>query len=62
MADVKTPKIETVEPVSEAGAAIKTTSSLAARFEHYQHSLTRWDALKQNKKPIAWCKVSLVGL
>lgn len=56
MAEGKVVPVEHVEPGNEdATPTIVATSSLAARFEHRQHSLTRWEAIKENKLPLAWC-------
>lgn len=56
MAEGKVIPVEHVEPGNEeATPAVVATSSLAARFEHRQHSLTRWEAIKENKLPLAWC-------
>ncbi|KAJ4178842.1 hypothetical protein NW767_014770 [Fusarium falciforme] len=35
--------------------AVLETSSPAARFEHRQHSLTKIQAIKENKWPLVWC-------
>lgn len=56
MASTKEQTVENVEPSTEASATIMTTTTLAARYEAYQHSLTRGQAIKENKKPIMWCK------
>ncbi|KAH7136305.1 general substrate transporter [Dactylonectria macrodidyma] len=39
----------------DASPTVLETSSLAARFEHRQHNLTRLEALKENKWPLVWC-------
>lgn len=36
--------------------AVLETSSPAARFEHRQHSLTKIQAIKENKWGLVWCK------
>lgn len=38
--------------------AVLETSSPAARFEHRQHSLTKIQAIKENKWPLVWCKLA----
>uniref|UniRef100_A0A8H7NHZ6 Major facilitator superfamily (MFS) profile domain-containing protein n=1 Tax=Bionectria ochroleuca TaxID=29856 RepID=A0A8H7NHZ6_BIOOC len=56
MSDMKKLDVQHVEPVSEHGnPAILAASSPAARFEHRQHSLSRVEAIKENKLPLAWC-------
>lgn len=59
MSDIKAAAMATehADPVPEIedGQAIMTTSALAARFEHEQHSLTRTQAVRANLKPLMWC-------
>lgn len=56
MSDIKKLDVQHVEPVDEHGKpAILAASSLAARFEHRQHSLSKLEAIKENKLPLAWC-------
>ncbi|CAK7226912.1 hypothetical protein SCUCBS95973_006360 [Sporothrix curviconia] len=59
MTDIKTTTLAAEHadavPGTEDGQAIMTTSALAARFEHRQHSLTRTQAFRDNTKPLAWC-------
>ncbi|KAF9876902.1 MFS hexose transporter [Colletotrichum karsti] len=44
-----------VESGTEDTPAIVATSSLAARFEERQHSLTKIESIKENKWPLVWC-------
>ncbi|KAM0325776.1 hypothetical protein ACHAQA_007078 [Verticillium albo-atrum] len=44
-----------VEPETEHDQPVMTTSHLAAGFEIRQQALTRMEAVKENKKPLAWC-------
>ncbi|EQB55591.1 Solute carrier family 2 facilitated glucose transporter member 5 [Colletotrichum gloeosporioides] len=50
---------ETTATHVEDGAAnepaVLATSSLAARFEHRQHTLTRTESIKENVWPLVWC-------
>jgi MFS family permease len=56
MPEAKAVPVEHADPGSEdKNPTVVATSSLAARFEHRQHSLTRWEAIKENKLPLAWC-------
>ncbi|VUC27034.1 unnamed protein product [Clonostachys rosea] len=56
MSDIKEFDVQHVEPVDEhEKPAILAASSLAARFEHRQHSLSKIEAIKENKLPLAWC-------
>ncbi|KAF4418907.1 hypothetical protein K4K60_004010 [Colletotrichum sp. SAR11_57] len=44
-----------VEDGAENEPAVLATSSLAARFEHRQHTLTRMESIKENIWPLVWC-------
>lgn len=56
MSEAKAVPVEHAEPgTADSTPTVVATSSLAARFEHRQHSLTRWEAIKENKLPLAWC-------
>lgn len=56
MSESKAVPVENIEIGREGDdPTVVATSSLAARFEHRQHLLTRWEAIKENKWPLAWC-------
>ncbi|KAF6806627.1 maltose permease [Colletotrichum sojae] len=55
MSDDKQAANAHLESKSEDAPAILATSSLAARFEHRQHTLTKMEAIKENKWPLLWC-------
>lgn len=59
MSDDKQAADAHLESKSEDAPAILETSSLAARFEHRQHTLTKMQAIKENKWPLMWCKSAL---
>ena len=57
MSDPKVVEAVEAQPaVDDETPKILATSSLAARFEEEQHSLSKKDALLQNKWSLLWCE------